>query len=280
MHIIEPHIHMFSRTTDDYQAMYKAGIRVAVEPSFWLGENRQYAGSFWDYWNLILNFETTRAARYGIDHWACIGFNPKEAENRALVDETLEKFEEFVNHPRCVAVGEIGLNNITDNEIYAFRRQLEVAKKLNMPAMVHLPHFNKAEGAQITVDLIREVGIADNMVEIDHNTEDTLPITRETGCYTGMTVYPYSKLDPQRASAIIKEYGDERMMINGSADWGVSDPCSLPKTVEFMLQDGHSEETARKILFENSNAFYGQSSKWQINTNVEPMPVSEYQRQP
>ncbi|MCY2929026.1 MAG: hydrolase TatD, partial [Planctomycetota bacterium] len=37
MVIIEPHIHMYSRTTDDYQAMYAAGIRACVEPSFWLG---------------------------------------------------------------------------------------------------------------------------------------------------------------------------------------------------------------------------------------------------
>ena len=27
MIILEPHIHMYSRTTDDYQAMYAAGIR-------------------------------------------------------------------------------------------------------------------------------------------------------------------------------------------------------------------------------------------------------------
>ena len=44
MTIIEPHIHMLSRTTDEYQAMYRAGIRACVEPSFWLGTNRRYAG--------------------------------------------------------------------------------------------------------------------------------------------------------------------------------------------------------------------------------------------
>jgi len=57
MRIIEPHIHMFSRTTDDYMAMFKAGIRVCVEPSFWLGSDRRFAGSFLDYFRLILEFE-------------------------------------------------------------------------------------------------------------------------------------------------------------------------------------------------------------------------------
>ena len=77
--IIEPHIHMIARTTDDYMAMRANGIRVCVEPSFWLGENRRYAGSFFDYFRLSLEFEHTRAARYGIDHWSAIGMNPKEA---------------------------------------------------------------------------------------------------------------------------------------------------------------------------------------------------------
>ena len=224
MNIIEPHIHMYSRTTDDYQRMYAAGIRACVEPSFWMGENRRYAGSFWDYWNLILNFETTRATRYGIDHWAAIGFNPKEAENRKLTDETLAGMAEYLDHPRCVAVGEIGLNNNTENEMHALRKQLIMAEERKMPVMLHLPHFNKVQGAQMVVDLIKAEGLTEERIEIDHNTEETFPITRKTNCYTGMTIYPYSKLDPARASQIIKDFGSDKMLINGSADWGVLDP--------------------------------------------------------
>ena len=83
--IIEPHIHMLARTTDEYEAMYKAGIRVCVEPSFWLGENRRWAESFWDYFNLILNFETVRARRSGIDHFCAIGTRKKAKMSRSLL---------------------------------------------------------------------------------------------------------------------------------------------------------------------------------------------------
>ena len=106
--IIEPHVHMIARTTDDYMAMYAHGIRVCVEPSFWLGENRRYAGSFFDYFRLSLEFEHTRAARYGVDHWSAIGMNPKEAEDRALADAVIDGMGEYLDHPRCVAMGEIG----------------------------------------------------------------------------------------------------------------------------------------------------------------------------
>jgi predicted metal-dependent TIM-barrel fold hydrolase len=271
---------MYSRTTDDYQAMYKAGIRVVVEPSFWLGSDRRYAGTFFDYFRLILEFETVRAARYGIDHYSCISVNPKEAENRALVDEVISGMDEYLDHPRCIGIGEIGLNNITENEIYAFRRQLLMAEERKMPVLVHLPHFNKAEGARIILEIIKKEGVTQNRIEIDHNTEETLPITRKTECFTGLTVYPYSKLNPERVSHMIREFGAERMIIDGSADWGVSDPLSLPKTIEYMRNDGHREKDLRLLFHDNANSFYSQSPRWKPNYHIEPIPVSEYQRQP
>ena len=112
MKIIEPHIHMYSRTTDDYQAMYAAGIRACVEPSFWLGTDRRYAGTFFDYFALILDFETVRARRFGIDHFAAVSLNPKETEDRVLANEVIDGLEQYLDHPRCVAVGEIGFNNM------------------------------------------------------------------------------------------------------------------------------------------------------------------------
>jgi uncharacterized protein len=280
MYIIEPHIHMYSRTTDDYQAMYKAGIRVVVEPSFWLGSDRRYAGTFFDYFRLILEFETVRAARYGIDHYSCISLNPKEAENIKLVDEVLSGMPEYLEHPRCLGVGEIGLNNITDNEIRAFKKQLLMAEDRKMPVLVHLPHFNKPKGAQVLVDIIKAEGVEQKRIELDHNTEDTLPITRKTDCFTGLTIYPYSKLNPERVSNIIKDFGSERMIIDGSADWGVSDPLSLPKTAEYLRKAGHKESVLQHLTYDNAQAFYGQSPKWKPNFEIQPIPVSEYQRQP
>ena len=278
MVIIEPHIHMFSRTTDDYQSMYESGIRVCVEPSFWLGSNRSYAGSFFDYFTLILEFEKIRAERYGIDHYAAISVNPKEAENIELAMEVLGGIEQFLEHKRCVAVGEIGLNAITDNEIEVFRKQLRIAENKGLPVIVHLPHQRKAEGARTIVDIIKAEGVTQEKIIIDHNTEESMPVARETSCYTGMTVYPYSKLNPQRVSSLIHSFGVEKMTVNSSADWGVSDPLALVKTVEFMKEDGHDEETVRKLVFENPQSFFSQSTNWNPRFDLTPVDVSEYQR--
>lgn len=278
MTVIEPHIHMYSRTTDDYQAMYAAGIRACVEPSFWMGADRRYAGTFFDYFQLILNFETVRARRFGIDHYAAVSLNPKETENRALADEVIDGLDEYLNHERCVALGEIGFNNITPNEEYAFCRQLEIARARDMVVIVHLPHLDKLNGTKRTAAIVRESGINLDRVIIDHNTEETMAISRETGCYCGMTVYPISKLTPARVSEIIRTFGSERMIVDGSADWGISDPLSLIKVVTFMQGDGHMQETIERLVFKNAMAFYGGSPKWKPELDLVPVDPGTFQR--
>ena len=278
MIIIEPHIHMYSRTTDDYQKMYDAGIRVCVEPSFWLGANRSCAGTFFDYFSLILDFESIRAERFGIDHYATVSMNPKEAKDHVLAKEVIDGLERYLEHPRCVGVGEIGFNDDFTIEEYAFERQLQLAHEKSMPVIVHLPHNNKVAGVERTIDIIKNEGIPEHLVVIDHNTEESMKYARETGCYTGMTVYPISKLTPGRVSDMVREFGSERMIINGSADWGISDPLSLIKVATYMRNDGHSEETLQDILFNNPNLFYSSSPKWKPRLNLVPPDPKTFQR--
>jgi predicted metal-dependent TIM-barrel fold hydrolase len=278
MTIIEPHIHMYSRTTDDYQEMYASEVRVCVEPSFWLGAPRRYSGTFFDYFNHILEFETVRAKRFGIDHWAAISVNPKESENAELAMEVINGINQYLEHPRCVAVGEIGFNNINDKEEQIFRIQLDIAVKIKLPVIIHLPHNDKLNGVRKTIELIKASGIKEELVLIDHNTEVSMPFARKTKCFTGMTVYPISKLTPQRVSSIIKEFGPERMIIDGSADWGISDPLSLVKTADFLEKDGHTVTTVKSLLYDNPNSFYGQSPRWKPDFSLVPVDPREFQR--
>ena len=278
MKIIEPHIHMISRTTDDYQKMYEAGIRACLEPAFWFGSNRRYAGTFFDYFQHILDFETTRARRFGIDHFAAIAVNPKEAEDLTLAKEVIDGIEEYVDHERCVAIGEIGFNNITDNEEKVFVAQLELAEKKKLPVIIHLPHFHKPEGSERILGILKDINIPEEMILIDHNTEETMPLLTGKGYYLGLTVYPISKLTPERVSNIIREHGSEQVLVNGSADWGVSDPLSLLRVVNFLKEDGHPEEVISNLVFNTAMSFYSHSPRWKPELDLEPVDPKEFQR--
>jgi len=278
MTVIEPHIHMYSRTTDDYQAMYRAGIRACMEPSFWLGSNRRYAGTFFDYFQLILEFETVRAQRFGIDHFCAVSLNPKETEDPVLANEVIDGLGPYLDHPRCVALGEIGFNLITPNEESAFLRQLDIARTRDLPIIVHTPHVEKLRGTRRIAAIVAESGISPDRIVIDHNTEETIAISRETGCWCGMTVYPISKLTPERVSAMIRTYGSERIIVNGSADWGISDPLSLIRVVETMRREGHPPEAIENLVFNNAMAFYAGSPNWKPRLDLIPVDPLEFQR--
>ncbi|MDD2240308.1 MAG: TatD family hydrolase [Kiritimatiellae bacterium] len=282
MIIIEPHIHMISRTTDDYTAMYNAGIRCVVEPSFWQGVSRRHAGTFYDYFALSLDFEHTRSLRYGIDHYSCISVNPKEADDLALAMETLDGMAPYLDHPRCVCVGEIGFNRITPNEEKIFQRQLEMAKAHALPVLVHTPHdtpeTSKKDGVARILAILREFNYDPSKIVVDHNTEETMPLTRKTDYWAGLTVYPYSKLNPRRVVDILRRWGVERVTVNSSADWGVSDPCSLPKTAAFMAEEGFDEPHIQQIMYDNPLAFYSQTPKFTPQLDLPYIDPATYQR--
>ena len=84
MHFFDPHIHVASRTTNDIEALARAGCLAVGEPAFWMGYDRTAAASFYDYFRQLTEWEPKRTANYGIRHYVWVGMNAKEAENVAL----------------------------------------------------------------------------------------------------------------------------------------------------------------------------------------------------
>ena len=265
MKICDPHIHMYSRTTDDYERMALAGIRVIVEPGgFWLGSPRKRAGTFFDYFEHLLDYEHARAAEFGIAHYCTISMNPKESNDETLAAEVLERIPEYLAKERGVAVGEIGLDQITKAEEKTFIAQLEMARTIGLPALIHSPHNDKKRGIERILAILKELDYPRGMDEVDHNTEETIALTKDAGYWAGHTVYPLKKLSPERAVSILQQYGTDRMLINSSADWGISDPLGVPKTAVIMRNRGFGEDEIRNVVWENPLAFYSPSGRLKI----------------
>jgi predicted metal-dependent TIM-barrel fold hydrolase len=261
MKLFDPHIHMTSRTTDDYQAMAAAGIVGVVEPAFWLGQPRTQVGSFIDYFSSLIGWERFRASQFGIVHYCTMGLNPKEANDARLAQPVLELLPRFLQKDGVVAVGEIGFDDVTTAEEKVFAAQLELAKTLNMPALIHTPHRDKKQGTERTLALVRDVGIDEALVLIDHNNEETLPLVRKTACWAGHSIYPDTKMSEARMVELLKRYGTERMVVNSAADWGRSDPLKVPKTADAMRAAGFSAGDIELVLFDNPVRFFEQSGK-------------------
>ena len=262
MYYIDPHIHMVSRTTNDYEAMRAAGIVAVIEPAFWLGQARTNVGSFKDYFSSLVGWERFRASQFGIKHYCTIGLNSKEANNKALAEQVMEILPQFLAKEGVVAVGEIGYDDQSETEDKYFRLQLELAKDFDLPVMVHTPHRDKKNGTIRSMNVIEEHGISPQMVVIDHNNEETVKVVLDRGYWAGFTIYPKTKMSKERMVDIVKKYGSQRIIVDSSADWGVSDPLSVPKTAALMEKAGISKEDIHLTCYQNALSVYGQSGQF------------------
>ena len=275
MRYFDPHIHMLSRTTDDYENMAAAGIVGVIEPAFWQGQPRTSVGTFIDYFDSLVGWERFRAAQFGIRHYCTMALNPKESNDVALAEDVMKVVPRYLDKDQVVAVGEIGYDDITPAEERFFAEHLALAKEYDLPVLVHTPHRDKKRGTERTLALIRDVGVADEKVVVDHLNEVTLPIVMETGCWRGHSIYPETKMSEDRMVALLKQYGLEKMIVNSAADWGKSDPLKVPKTGEAMRKAGFSEAEVERVLFDNPIAFFAQSGRIAKSDFEAPLSVDQ-----
>jgi predicted metal-dependent TIM-barrel fold hydrolase len=282
MKVIEPHIHMIARTTQDYERMARMHTVACCEPAFWAGYDRTSPQAFYDYFTHISEFEPTRAAQYLIDHYCWICINPKEADDLVLAREVISFIPEFLDKPTVLGIGEIGLNLNTDNELTVFEEQVDLALNYNQLIWIHTPHLkDKLKGTKMMLDCLKGHGkVNPEKVCFDHCEEHTLGMVRDAGFWASMTIYPITKNSPTRVVDALEVYGIDHMLVDASGDWGPSDPGTLHDAIFEMRKRGHREEHIETVFYNNPCYFLGQNEKfkpeplvskekaWTINPSV------------
>ena len=275
MMFIDPHAHMISRTTDDYEAMAASGVVAVIEPAFWIGQPRTHVGTYIDYLSAILGFERFRAGQFGIRHYCTIGLNSKEANNEALAEGVMEILPRFALKEGVVAIGEIGYDEQTELEDRYFRLQLELAKELALPVMIHTPHRDKKRGTIRSMDVCEEHGIDPSMVVVDHNNEETVQDVLDRGYWAAFSIYPSTKMGNERMVDILRQYGANRIIVDSACDWGISEPLGVAKTARLALERGISEEQVTLACYRNALDAYGQSGQMKEEDWLNPPAIDQ-----
>jgi predicted metal-dependent TIM-barrel fold hydrolase len=208
-----------------------------------------------------VGWEPFRASQFGIKHYCTIGLNSKEANNEALAEEVMELLPLYLHKENVVAVGEIGYDDQTPAEDKYFRAQLELAKELGLLVQVHTPHRDKKAGTHRSMEVCLEHGLDPGKVIIDHNNEETVQEVLDKGFIAAFTIYPKTKMGNQRMVEVVKRFGSDRIIVDSSADWGVSDPLAVPKTASLMLRQGVAKEDVVKTCYQNALDVFGMSGK-------------------
>jgi hypothetical protein len=266
MRYIEPHAHMVSRTTDDYEKLALTGCEAVCEPAFWAGFDRSSPQGFYDYFRQLTEYEPQRAAKFGIRHFAWLCINPKEADDPGFAREVMRLIPQFLQCPNVLGIGEIGLNRNTRNELAIFEEHLQLAVDHNLPVLIHTPHLeDKLKGTRLTLQALANFPQIDRAkVVIDHVEEHTAGMVLDAGCWAGMTLYPDSKCSPDRAIDILETHGPERLWLNSACDWGVSDPLAVPRCMLRMKARNHDAAAIRRIVYQNPRDFLSQSPRFTL----------------
>ena len=158
MKYIDPHIHMISRVTDDYQRMALCRLRRGQRAGV-LGRVRPRRAPRASATTSASSPSSSRsgAAQFGIEHYCWLCINAKEAENVALSREVIAMIPEFLDRPNVLGIGEIGLNKNTRNEATIFQEHLDLAMKTDELILIHTPHLeDKYKGTRMILDMLKD----------------------------------------------------------------------------------------------------------------------------
>ena len=183
---------------------------------------------------------------------------------------TITGFERF-------RAGQFGIRHYctTPQEDKVFRAQIELAKEFDLPIMIHTPHRDKTRGTQRTMDVLEEHGFDPARCVIDHNNEETVREVLDRGYWCAFTIYPSTKMGNERLAALVQQYGSERVIVDSSCDWGVSDPLAVPKTARLMADRGISADTIHQVVYKNALAIYGLNGEMREEHWLQPQAIDQ-----
>ncbi len=170
--------------------------------------------------------------------WSAIGYHPYEADN--VKEEHLEGLKKLASeNDKVVAIGECGLDYYRDyaskeNQWRVFEKQLEIAKELNLPVVVH-----SRDADADTVAILKNGGVERGVIHCFTGTEELLKGALELGFYisfSGIITYKNAK----ELKELAKKVPLERLLVETDSPYLAPVPKrgkkNMPPYVFFTLK--------------------------------------------
>ncbi len=251
MRFFDAHLHADCRSSEEMETMSLFGTEAAVTLS--VGAGLSTPASVLDYWDRLVKAEPRRAARYSLRLGTGLGLHPATADkdNR----EALESLPTWLALPGVVAVGELGLETGSAEEVALLQAQLTLSKQVGLPVVLHTPEEDKLTVTRQLLEIVERAALAPGAVLVDHVAEESFEVVYASGCWIGLTVHPRS-LNPQQAAGLLEGYGPERVVLSSDVGRDPADLWSLPRTALECRRLGLGE-VAQPAFYDNACAFYG-----------------------
>ncbi|MGA9520445.1 MAG: TatD family hydrolase [Myxococcaceae bacterium] len=251
--LFDAHLHPEYLTDQDLESMAVFGVKralvVAHHPAAETKPKLLRA-----HFDNLLGKQLRRLERAGIRAWAALGIHPLAVPARGL-HEMLSALPDYFTGGRVVALGEIGLHRGGESEEEAFLEQLTLAKRLKLRVLVHTPHRNKESITRRTLTLLRGSGVPPSRVLVDHTSGRTVRLVLACGHWAGLTVHP-DELSGERAVALVRQLGTERVVLDSDSGEGVGDILGLARVARLLEKSKLSPDVVARVTRRNAARFY------------------------
>jgi len=195
--------------------------------------------------------------------YAAVGFHPHDCKN--MIEGDLERLETLTQHPRVVAVGEIGLDYHYDHSPREMQRtrfceQMALARKVRLPVIVH-----QREAAADTLDVLRDFPDVHGVVHCFSGSVETAREMLDMGWYLSFTgVITYK--NAQKSHDVIRFAPKDRIMLETDAPYMAPEPHRRERCSSLYMPEitgalaaiwGTSVEEAARITTENGKRLFG-----------------------
>lgn len=216
--------------------------------------------------NIGTNLETSRMTARLCESFPFVygaaGFHPHNSKD--MTPHALDEIIAILSHPKIRAMGEIGLDYHYDNserpvQRKAFAQQLEVAKTLDLPVVIH-----EREACRDALDILRASGVRRGVVHCFGGSRETARELLDMGFYisfTGVITYPNAR----KAFEVVPYIPADRIMVETDCPYLTPVPFRgkrnhsghLKYTVARIAElRGISYEEAADITYKNGLSFY------------------------
>ena len=266
MSIVDTHAHLDMSTFDkDRTEVLARALNAGVSMIITVGTN------------LESSKKAVELAKKHPEIFATVGFHPHDV---AAVERTdIANLAEIANHPRIVAIGEIGLDfyrnySPRETQLQALKWQLELAAKLELPVIIHCRQAEKDMLNLLHDWVLRHKsrdGQHQGVMHCFSGDSDTARQYLALGFYLSLGAYigyPASG----NAYSVIRNIPEDRLLVETDCPFlppqshrgRRNEPAYLPLTVEALAQiREESSETVARITTENAHRLFrlGESKK-------------------
>ncbi|AAB89486.1 MULTISPECIES: TatD family hydrolase [Archaeoglobus] len=242
----DSHLHSEGLGFSELVKLKENGIKEVCSLAFFPVKPK-YPQTMIDVFRKLTEFEPLRCEAAGVKMHPAVGIHPR------CIPPDYEFVLGYLEEGEWVAFGEIGLELVTDEEIEVLKSQLELAKRMDVPCIIHTPRGNKLKATRKTLEILESLDFPADLAVIDHVNFETLDMVLETEYWIGLTVQP-GKLSAEDAARIVAEHGPERFMLNSDAGYRDVEITTVAEAA-VKIEEAVGREEMEKVARENARKF-------------------------